>query len=1008
MARDTVFIDFQIGDTSSVDAKAAQLSKEEQAALDKGNKALADRAKLAQQNVIALGKQLQAQKTITEAFKKQFVSAKTVGDQIIALGNTFDVAFKSGGAETVQAVYAALGEQVKGTGLSVEQFIKQLETVDPATKLVSDTTKALTEDTRSLSAELQTVKNQMAVLAIQGETNSKQYKDLQDKAISYQNAISNVNETVKTNVKTSAGLSQVSDVLGTVNSTAQVLVGTYGLFNSENKELEKALTTLNSVMLITNGVESIAVSLKKSDSLVTRALTVAQNAFTTALYGTTAGLTAVQTAIAATGVGVLVVALGYAIAKLVQFVSKATDATDAIKNFKSAIDFLDNSLAAQRQEIQNNAAINIEAAKQQKDAFTDTYNIRAKELKDLTAAQQTHTRLVSHQLDLMKDKSSDTYKGLAKDSEEYKKLLAETYLDEKKSKEAETDLIQQQALLQEQYQTESYNRRVQALAKYTKESNEIYNRTAEYQIQQEEQLSQDTTKEYETRLAALNNSNNLRKGLIEKQRQQDLNDARKDATTTSETLLNINDKYNVARENADNEAFEKRKALTRQHVQENAQAEFIVQQNVIKQRLDVVERGTQEQLQLQTDLINAEAAQQIQAIQFSVTNEKLRNAQIEQIKTEANARILANNEAFYTKQMQDANEFTRVLHDYAIAQANAQNVGLDKNSSQVFETEQDNRRILVQETNDEIARLDFAFQSGQLRDEQAYWTKRVALQTQAVNQQVAIDQAAAERRKKINDAIVSAVLDTAQTISDAAFSSDKNKRDAELQNEISQLDKLREAELDNENLTEQQKEQIQARYDAKERQVKRQAAQRDKQAAILQASINAAIAITKALTSAIPPFNFIAAAVVAAAAAVQITQIKSTPIPAYAKGTKSAQKGKAWINEKGPELVEMKGGEIVHTADETLAILQKLNAGRAYINNKSLAEYSQAVDTNRLTGAPSKSNSIDMDKLAEIVGQQLEKHRGPTVHTIIDKNGADQWVEDAGNRRRYLNKKYSL
>lgn len=92
--------------------------------------------------------------------------------------------------------------------------------------------------------------------------------------------------------------------------------------------------------------------------------------------------------------------------------------------------------------------------------------------------------------------------------------------------------------------------------------------------------------------------------------------------------------------------------------------------------------------------------------------------------------------------------------------------------------------------------------------------------------------------------------------------------------------------------------------------LKRKIAQNDKKQAIFTALINASQAAVVALASSPPPVNFIMAALVAAAAGVEIAAIASAPLPAFAEGTKSAPGGKAIVGERGSELwVDKKKGE---------------------------------------------------------------------------------------------------
>lgn len=85
---------------------------------------------------------------------------------------------------------------------------------------------------------------------------------------------------------------------------------------------------------------------------------------------------------------------------------------------------------------------------------------------------------------------------------------------------------------------------------------------------------------------------------------------------------------------------------------------------------------------------------------------------------------------------------------------------------------------------------------------------------------------------------------------------------------------------------------------------------------IADAIANTSVAFTKALASAPPPFNYIAAAGVAASGAAQVATISSQR---FARGTDYAPGGMALVGEQGPEMVYLPKGSKVKTAQETKA-----------------------------------------------------------------------------------------
>lgn len=122
-----------------------------------------------------------------------------------------------------------------------------------------------------------------------------------------------------------------------------------------------------------------------------------------------------------------------------------------------------------------------------------------------------------------------------------------------------------------------------------------------------------------------------------------------------------------------------------------------------------------------------------------------------------------------------------------------------------------------------------------------------------------------------------------QTAANASFDIWRNSADARFDYEMQMLNRSMERELKNKNLTEDQKDKIRARYEKKERAMKREAFRKQKNADIIQSIINTALAVTKAL----PDIPLSIAAGIAGLA--QTTVIASQPIPSFYYGGDSGQ-----------------------------------------------------------------------------------------------------------------------
>jgi hypothetical protein len=121
------------------------------------------------------------------------------------------------------------------------------------------------------------------------------------------------------------------------------------LFGVQSEEVEQTLLKVQSAMALSSGLQAIGESVdafeqlgavvknstafKKLDTLATAAATVVQRLFSSAVTTTAVSFNALKTAIVSTGIGALVVGLGYLIAKM----NESSDATEELSEKQKAL-----------------------------------------------------------------------------------------------------------------------------------------------------------------------------------------------------------------------------------------------------------------------------------------------------------------------------------------------------------------------------------------------------------------------------------------------------------------------------------------------------------------------------------------------------------------------------------------------------------------------------------------------------------------------------------------------
>ncbi len=138
--------------------------------------------------------------------------------------------------------------------------------------------------------------------------------------------------------------------------------------------------------------------------------------------------------------------------------------------------------------------------------------------------------------------------------------------------------------------------------------------------------------------------------------------------------------------------------------------------------------------------------------------------------------------------------------------------------------------------------------------------------------------------QEIKEAYTEMAWESAQVLNDSIFSIVRNRQQAEFDHAMYLLEKEREAELSNKNLTEKQIAAINDKYDKKADALKLKQFKKEQNAAYAMAVVNGALAITKTFTAYPWPAGIPMAIAQGVATAAQIAVISSQEPPEYYEG----------------------------------------------------------------------------------------------------------------------------
>jgi hypothetical protein len=214
-----------------------------------------------------------------------------------------------------------------------------------------------------------------------------------------------------------------SSLAGVAGGFAAVQGG-MALLGVESESVEKTLLKVQSAMALSQGLQTIGESIdsfkqlsavvqsttafRKLDTLATAAATVVQRLFSSAVTTTAVSFNALKTAIVSTGIGALVVGLGYLVAKM----NESSDATEELsekqKELNKQLEYGKELADANAKGIDYNTQIELAAAKQRGasdkeltqiriDGVNARRNANYEEIKSIAATQKEGYNLTKEQ-----------------------------------------------------------------------------------------------------------------------------------------------------------------------------------------------------------------------------------------------------------------------------------------------------------------------------------------------------------------------------------------------------------------------------------------------------------------------------------------------------------------------------------------------------------------------------------------------------------------------------------
>ena len=179
-------------------------------------------------------------------------------------------------------------------------------------KALADNNKSfdqLTSKGKTLTGQLRSLKNELTQLEASGKGGTEQFRQLTLEAARLEDQIGDTRARVANLASDTFKFDAAVQATQGLAAGFEIAQGAAALFGSESEDLQKALLKVQAATAIANGVQQVANLLLEESKIKTLVLTNAQAAYATVVGTSTGALKAFRIALAASGIGLLVVGL---------------------------------------------------------------------------------------------------------------------------------------------------------------------------------------------------------------------------------------------------------------------------------------------------------------------------------------------------------------------------------------------------------------------------------------------------------------------------------------------------------------------------------------------------------------------------------------------------------------------------------------------------------------------------------------------------------------------------
>lgn len=417
--------------------------------------------------------------------------------------------------------------------LDTVNAVKQLATEQQLLNKLIESGAVATGDLTQSNKELQRTIIGFKQANLEG---SESYKLIQDEFVKGKKALTDLRDETKALASDTRALDQVIGIAGSLVAAYQTGAAAMQLFGDETEDSQRAIARLVAVQSVLNGLQNIQQQLTQKGTALNRLYAFAQNQVAIATDRTAASSVRLRAALITTGIGALVVAVGFLVNKMIELSSNTDNAAKSLENLQTNLQNVADETARLNSFIEQNTQLEVARLKSIGAGEQDVFDAQQEGLKKRRENLNTSLELINEERRLFEEQNKVTkqrnlpgggtsFETVLNDTEEFRKGLNDIKQRYNQTEQQIDQINTQLQVNKFQFDEAQRNKQLAAAKKYQDEIKQLTEKEAraqlelfkfrkELQIKEDEQTASGGINDLNSRIAARERIAEAQKAII--------------------------------------------------------------------------------------------------------------------------------------------------------------------------------------------------------------------------------------------------------------------------------------------------------------------------------------------------------------------------------------------------------------------------------------------------------------------------------------------------------------